>query len=473
MQSHWIDGTPAPSIGTEAMTILNPATERPLDRIPRGHRDDVDRAVAAARDAFPAWTALSPTSRKGLLRSIAVNLAQERDVYAEMLTAENGKPLADSKAEIQACIDVTYGYAELAVHLRSGNQGAPAGELNFQHREARGVVGCIVPWNFPLATAFGNVIPALAAGNTVVWKPSEKTPLTSRAIVEKAFCDLPRGVVNMVLGDGESVGQALVRHPDVDVIAFIGSEPVGRKIGETCGRMLKKAILELGGKDALIVDETVDVRRAAKFAATAAFANAGQICTSTERIYVQRSVYDAFADALVKEAEAVVVGDGLDAKTQMGPLIDLGQLEKVAGQVSDAVSLGAELRCGGVRLNRPGFFFPPTVLGQVSSEVALMREETFGPVAPLFPFSDFDEALALANVSDFGLAAIVLTESAPRAIKALQSLKVGTVKINTMRGRAPGAASEPMKGSGIGHGSGIDILLELTRQKAVHWRGAL
>jgi acyl-CoA reductase-like NAD-dependent aldehyde dehydrogenase len=428
--------------------------------------------VAAARAAFPAWTALSPTQRKVLLRAIAIKLTEQRDACAEMLTAENGKPLSDAKGEVQACIDVAYAFAELAVHLRSGNQGAPLGELNFQHREARGVVGCIVPWNYPLATAFGNVLPALASGNTVVWKPSEKTPLSSRLVIERAFGDLPPGVVNMVLGDG-TVGQALVQHPDVEVIAFIGSEAVGRKIGETCGRMLKKAILELGGKDPMIVDETVDIRRAAKFAASAAFVNAGQICTSTERIYVQHSVYDAFSAALAREAEAYVVGDGREAGTQMGPLIDLSQLEKVAAQVSEAVTKGAELHSGGVRLNRPGFFFPPTVLGKVPGDARMMRDETFGPVAPLFPFDDFDEAIALANESSFGLAAIVLTESAPRAIKALQSLKVGTVKINTMRGRAPGAASEPVKGSGFGHGSGMEILLELTRQKAVHWRGSL
>ena len=472
MLSHWIDGKPSPSLGPEAMTILNPATEEPLGDVPRGHADDVERAVASARSAFPAWTALSPTQRKVLLRAIAIKLTEKRDAFAEMLTAENGKPLSEAKGEVQACIDVAYAFAELAVHMRGGIQGAPFGELNFQHREARGVVGCIVPWNYPLATAFGNVLPSLAAGNTVVWKPSEKTPLTSRRIVESAFGDLPAGVVNMVLGDGQ-VGEALVRHPEVDVIAFIGSEPVGRKIGETCGRMLKKAILELGGKDPMIVDETVDIGRAAKFAASAAFVNAGQICTSTERIYVQRSVYDAFSDALAKEAKALVVGDGRDAATQMGPLIDLGQLEKVASQVSEAVTKGAHLHCGGVRLNRPGFFFPPTVLGQVGDDIRLMRDETFGPIAPLFPFADFDEAIALANDSTFGLAAIVLTESAPRAIKALQSLKVGTVKINTMRGRAPGAASEPMKGSGFGHGSGMEILHELTRQKAVHWRGSL
>jgi acyl-CoA reductase-like NAD-dependent aldehyde dehydrogenase len=327
-------------------------------------------------------------------------------------------------------------------------------------------------WNYPLATAFGNVVPALAAGNTVVWKPSEKTPLTSRWVIESVFGDLPPSVANMVLGDG-MVGQALVRHPDVDVIAFIGSEGVGRKIGETCGRMLKKAILELGGKDPMIVDETVDVRRAAKFAASAAFVNAGQICTSTERIYVHRSIYDAFADALVAEAKGLVVGDGRKAATQMGPLIDLRQLEKVAAQVSEAVTKGAQLHCGGVRLNRPGFFFPPTVLGEAPGDIRLMRDETFGPIAPLFPFTDFDEALALANDSSFGLASIVLTKSAPRAIKALQGLKVGTVKINTMRGRAPGAVSEPVKGSGFGHGSGMEILPELTRQKAVHWRGSL
>ena len=204
-------------------------------------------------------------------------------------------------------------FAELGVHLRGGNQGAPAGELMFQHREARGVAGCIVPWNYPIATGIGNVVPNLVVGNTVVWKPSEKTPLSSRLLVEKCFGGLPPGVLNMIFGDGVGAGEHLVSHADVDVIAFIGSERTGRRIGETCGRMLKKCVLELGGKDPLIVDETVDIKAAARLAAEATYANAGQICTSTERLYVQRKVYEPFLDALTAESAAIRVGDGLQA----------------------------------------------------------------------------------------------------------------------------------------------------------------
>jgi acyl-CoA reductase-like NAD-dependent aldehyde dehydrogenase len=313
----------------------------------------------------------------------------------------------------------------------------------------------------------------VATGNSVVWKPSEKTPLSSRLVVERVFGHLPPGVVNIVLGDGTHAGEALVRNRGVDAVAFIGSVRVGRRIGEICGHDLKKAILELGGKDPLIIDETVDVGKAAKLAASAAYANAGQICTSIERIYVQQSIYTDFCEALVSESKAIRIGEGHEPEVQMGPLVDAMQLEKVSGQVIDACRLGARVLCGGARLNRLGYFYPPTVMTDVPDESLLIRDETFGPIAPVFKFGNFEQAIELANESEFGLAAMVFTESSAHAIAALQGLKVGTVKINTMRGRAPGSAAEPVKSSGIGHGSGMDILQELTRQKAVHWRGSI
>jgi acyl-CoA reductase-like NAD-dependent aldehyde dehydrogenase len=347
---------------------------------------------------------------------------------------------------------------------------APARELNFQHRVARGVAACVMPWNFPIAVGLENVVPNLLVGNTVVWKPSEKTPLTSRFIVERIFDHLPPGVVNLLLGDGESVGDPLVRHPQIDLLVFVGSERTGRRLGAICGQSLKKAILELGGKDALIVDETVDVLAAARLAAEATYFNAGQICTSTERLYIARPIFDAFVDAMVTACRAIKVGNGLDAGVEMGPLVDRLQLDLVSRQVDDAVGKGATVCSGGTRLSGKGFFYPPTVLTDVSLDAALMTEETFGPVAPCIPFDDFDQAIAMANDSRFGLAAIVCTTSAPRALKAVHSLRAGMVKINTMRGKAPGASSEPFNASGLGHGYGMEFLHELTLQKSVHWR---
>jgi acyl-CoA reductase-like NAD-dependent aldehyde dehydrogenase len=279
-------------------------------------------------------------------------------------------------------------------------------------------------------------------------------------------------VVNVLLGHGAGAGDPLVRHPDVNLVVFVGSERTGRKLGEICGQGLKKAILELGGKDALIVDETVDVRAAARLAAEATYFNSGQICTSTERLYVARKVFDAFVDALVDESRALRVGNGLSPGVQMGPLVDRLQLDLVTRHVDDAVSRGATVRHGGARLEGKGWFYPPTVVTGVAADALLMTEETFGPVAPCIPFDDFDEAIALANGSRFGLAAIVCTTSGPRAIQAIHTLHAGMVKINTIRGKAPGATSEPFGASGIGHGYGVEFLHELTRQKSVHWRAA-
>jgi len=471
MQTHWIGNRSVPGAGGD-ITVCNPATEERIDSIPMGTRDDADAAVQAARQAFAGWAALSPVERRNSIRIAADKLASIRDETAQLFTREMGKPLPHATGEINAAIDMMRSFGELAVHLRSGNQMTAAGELNFQQRVPRGVAACVIPWNFPIAVGLENVVPNLLVGNTVIWKPSEKTPLASRFVAERIFDHLPPGVVNVLLGDGAGAGDPLVRHPDLDLLVFVGSERTGRKLGEICAQGLKKAILELGGKDALIVDETVDVRAAAQLAAEATYFNAGQICTSTERLYVARKVFDAFVDALVEESRAIKVGNGVTPGVQMGPLVDRLQLDLVTRHVDDAVRRGATVRHGGARLEGAGWFYPPTVVTGVVADAVLMTEETFGPVAPCIPFDDFDEAIALANGSRYGLAAIVCTTSGPRAIQAVHTLRAGMVKINTMRGKAPGATSEPFGASGIGHGYGVEFMHELTRQKSVHWRAA-
>ena len=471
MKQNWINHASVPSQATEEIQVIDPATERVLDTIPRGCQADIDEAVASAKAAQPAWAALSPTERRNALRAVVAKLKEHQDEIAKLLTRENGKPLAQSLGEIGVAIDVSIQLSELVVHLRSGAQGAAAGDLVFQHRLARGVAGCIIPWNFPVAVGLENVIPNLAVGNTVVWKPSEKTPLSSLYIAETCFADLPPGTLNLVLGDGPNAGEHILENDDVDVIVFVGSERTGRHIAEVCGRNIKKLILELGGKDPFIVDETVDVAAAARLAAQATYANAGQICTSTERLYVQRGIFDQFRDELSEISKLIKLGNGLDDGIQMGPLVDDLQLEKVSAQINDALKRGAEAATGGAPLDRTGFFFPPTVLSGITDDMILMQEETFGPIAPLIPFDEFEQAISLANDSRYGLAAIVCTTSAPRAIKAIAELNAGMIKINTMRGKAPGATSEPFKASGLGHGYGVEILNELTRQKSIHWRG--
>ena len=469
MQTHWIDGRAFSGSG-DAIDILDPATEERIDTIPRGHANDVAVAVAAARRAFEPWAARSPMQRRQFITTAIDRLSLIRDEVAHLLTREMGKPLSHALNEVNKAMEGMRSYAEMVIHLRSGQQMAADLELNFQQRFARGVSACVMPWNFPVALGLDNVVPNVLVGNTVVWKPSEKTPLTSRLMVERIFDHLPAGVVNVLLGDGPTVGEALVRHPQVDLLVFVGSEPTGRHLGAICGHSLKKAILELGGKDALIIDETVDVAAAARLAAEAAFSNAGQICTSTERLYIARKIFPEFVDALTEQARAIRQGNGLTVGIQMGPLVDHNQLQLVSLQVEEALAAGATLHHGGARLAGKGFFYPPTVLSNPDPHCRLMAEETFGPVAPCIAFDDFDEAIEMANRTRFGLASMVMTTSAPRALRAIHSLRAGMVKINTLRGKAPGGSSEPVKSSGLGHGYGMEFLHEITTQKSVHWR---
>ena len=469
MQTHWIDNQALPGSGN-AIDIVDPATEELIDTIPRGHANDVEAAVAAARRAFEPWAARSPMQRRQFIMTAIDRLTLIRDEVAHLLTREMGKPLSHALNEVNKAIEGMRSHAEMVIHLRSGQQMASDLELNFQQRFARGVAACVMPWNFPVALGLDNVVPNLLVGNTVVWKPSEKTPLTSRLIVERIFDHLPPGVVNVLLGDGPTVGEALVRHAQVDLLVFVGSEPTGRHLGAICGQSLKKAILELGGKDALIIDDTVDVAAAARLAAEAAFSNAGQICTSTERLYVARKIFPEFVAALTAQASAIRQGNGLTAGIQMGPLVDQQQLTIVSLQVQEALAAGATLHHGGARLAGKGFFYPPTVISNPDPNCRLMVEETFGPVAPCVAFDDFDEAIEMANRTRFGLASMVMTTSAPRALRAIHSLRAGMVKINTLRGKAPGGSSEPVKSSGLGHGYGMEFFHEITTQKSVHWR---
>jgi succinate-semialdehyde dehydrogenase/glutarate-semialdehyde dehydrogenase len=329
------------------------------------------------------------------------------------------------------------------------------------------VAAVIVPWNDPIAIACGSIAACLVTGNTVVFKPSEKTPLSAIRLVELMNAELPDGVLNLLLGDGRA-GAPLVEHPDVDVVMHTGSTATGREIAATCARKLKKCVLELGGKDALIVDAGVDPEWAAAQAALGSFANAGQICTAVERIYVHADVAEPFVEALTRRAEALRVGPGLDAGTEMGPLIDDGQRALVDAHVRDAVEHGADIRAGGRPIGDRGSFYAPTVLTGVTDDMRVMREETFGPVAPVRVVESFDEALAAANATEYGLAATVLTVDDEHARRAARELEAGTVKINAVFGGAPGGAAEPRKGSGTGFGYGPELLDELTVTKVVH-----
>jgi succinate-semialdehyde dehydrogenase/glutarate-semialdehyde dehydrogenase len=460
---------------SDTIDVLDPATGQAIGQIPAGTPEDADRAARAARAALAGWARTDGAERGSLLKAAARRLRDHADELAEIQTRENGKPLADSRGGVDAGVGTIEQYAELGPLHRGRSLVGSWGASDMMVHEPRGVAAVIVPWNDPIAIACGSIAACLVTGNTVVFKPSEKTPLSAIRLVELLNEDLPDGVLNLLLGDGRA-GAPLVEHPDVDLVMHTGSTATGRQIAETCARQLKKCVLELGGKDALIVDAGVDPQWAADQAATGAFANAGQICTSVERIYVHADVAEPFVDALTERARTMKVGPGSDAATEMGPLIDERQRDVVHAHVSDAIERGAELRAGGELPGdgaNGGFFYPPTVVVGADDDMTLMREETFGPVASVRVVDSFDEALERANAGEYGLAATVLTPSEEHAERAWRELEVGTVKVNAVFGGAPGGSAQPHRKSGMGYGYGPELLDEVTITKVVHVEAAV
>jgi betaine-aldehyde dehydrogenase len=331
----------------------------------------------------------------------------------------------------------------------------------------RGVVAAITPWNDPVAIACGLIGAALVTGNTVVFKPSERTPHTGVALADLLAAELPEGVLELVVGDGVA-GAALARSPEVDLVCHVGSSATGRSIAQAAARNGTKVLLENGGNDPMVVDDNIDLEWAAEQAALGAFANAGQLCTSVERIYVVESAAEAFLDALTHRARALTSGPALNGSAGLAPLVDGRMRDMVHGHVVEAVEAGATLHVGGELPEAPGTFYPATVLSGCTQDMSVMREETFGPVAPVSVVPSFDAALDLACAGPYGLAAVVLTSSMEHAQRAWRELPVGTVKVNAAFGGAPGGAAEPRGVSGVGFGYGPELLDEMTVTKVVH-----
>jgi acyl-CoA reductase-like NAD-dependent aldehyde dehydrogenase len=440
---------------TGTIAVLDPATGAEIGTIPAGDPAAADAAARAARAAQPAWARRPAAERADLLKAAARRARERVDELAELQSRENGRPLGESRAGVEAGIGAIEQYAELGPLHRGRSLNGAWNATDLMVHEPRGVAALLVPWNDPIAIAGGQLGACLVTGNTVVLKPSERTPLSTIRLVE--LLDLPAGVLELLLGD-ERAGRPLAAHPEVDLVIHTGSIATGRELAALVAPDLRKALLELGGKDPLIVDAGVDPAWAAAQAAAGAFANAGQLCTSVERIYVHESVAEAFVDALVEQARG----------TEIGPLIDERQREIVHGHVSGALDAGAELHAGGEPADGPGFFYPPTVLSGCRDDMAIMREETFGPVAAVRAVGSFDEALAAANATEYGLAATVLTPSMAHAQAAWRELRAGTVKVNAVWGGAPGGAAQPQGASGTGFGYGPELLDEVTLTKVVH-----
>jgi acyl-CoA reductase-like NAD-dependent aldehyde dehydrogenase len=433
------------------IAVRNPATEETIAELPKAGPDEADAAVAAAKQAFPAWRAVSPADRARLLRRLATLIEENLEELAVAETRNVGKPIADSRGEVGMVADVFHFYAG-AVDKHHGETIPVAGGVDMTFREPLGVVGLIVPWNFPIAIASWKLGPALACGNTVVLKPAELTPLTALRLAELALeAGLPEGVLNVVVGPGSVVGERLAEHSDVAKIGFTGSTEVGRSVMRAAAGTIKRVTLELGGKSANLIFADADLERAAAAAPYAVFGNAGQDCCARSRILVERSAYDRFLSLLVDATRGVRLGDPEDDATEMGPLITAEQREQVASFVDGNVAFQGKAPEGA------GFWFPPTLV-EARNEDRVAREEVFGPVAAVIPFDDEADAIRLANDTPYGLSGSIWTENGARALRVARAIDTGVLSINSNSSVRVQTPFGGFKQSGFGRELGMQAL---------------
>lgn len=464
----WVD-----AIGGDVEEILNPATNEPIARVPRGSAGDVAVAVQAARAALEGpWGSMPPAARGKMLARLAQLVDENADDLARIESENVGKPIKEARfldvAGAVYCLDYYAGWAN-----KFGGETIPHSMmpvLNYTVRERIGVVGAIVPWNFPLAIGMWKVAPALATGNTVVLKPSELTPLSALRLCELAEeAELPPGVLNVVTGAGDA-GEALVAHPGVGKIAFTGSTETGRRIMATAAKTLKKVTLECGGKSPNVVFADADMDRAVEATLFGIFANQGEVCAAGSRLLVQDSMHDEFMDALVTRTRGLRVGDPSSFETEVGPLVSPAHLERVNGFVSDGVESGAELLVGGDRATVDGLggnFFEPTILDGVDNGMRVAQEEIFGPVLSAITFRDEAEAVEIANDTMYGLVANVHTENVRRAHAVAGALECGTVFVNLPPIPFTEAPIGGYKQTGVGKDLGRQALDEYLLTKSV------
>jgi acyl-CoA reductase-like NAD-dependent aldehyde dehydrogenase len=474
LETHLIDGREVIADGDREIRRADPTTGEPAWVVVPATAPEVASAVDAAARAAGAWRRTAPAERATALRQAANAVRRAADDLGALLTATTGRLIGQARESAVVAADLLEEAATTGLGATGRTlAGAPAA-LDVVRREPHGVVAVVTPWNDPFPTAAGLLAAALVTGNTVVHKPSERSAAPGWELARLIAGALPAGVLNVVSGDGES-GAALVGDPRVALVAQVGSTATGRDIAARVGARGGRVLLENGGKDPIVVDAGVDPAWAAGQIALGAFTNTGQICTSVERVYLHEAVADEVLGELVRIADAMRVGDPADPATELGPLVDEAQLAIVTEHVSAALAAGARVLAGGPdgsRLDEAGCFYPATVLDGCTAEMAVMTEETFGPVAAVTRVADFDEALALADAGRYGLAATVLTPDLGHALRAAEALEVGTVKINAVFGGAPGGSADPRRDSGAGAGYGPDLLAAMTVLKTVHLEAA-
>jgi acyl-CoA reductase-like NAD-dependent aldehyde dehydrogenase len=464
----WVDAADG---GT--FVSYNPATGEVLTEVAEAGAEDVDRAVAAARAAFEGpWRSMNAQDRARMIWRLADAIDAHHDELARLESLDNGKPVREAQIDIRLTAETYRYYAGWVTKLEGETIPVPGRVLNYTLREPVGVVGAIIPWNFPLLMAAYKVAPALACANTVLLKPAEQTPLTALELAALAAeVGIPPGVLNVLPGRGETAGAAIVRHPDVDKIAFTGSTPVGRQIMRTAADTLKKVSLELGGKSPNVVFADADLDAAARGSFSAIFYNSGQCCTAGSRLLVHESVHDELLERIAARASKMVPGDPLDPKTRFGPLVSQEQLDRVLSYIEKGRSEGAELVTGGARApyggEQRGYWLEPTVFRAVRPEHTIAQEEIFGPVLATIPFSDDDEAIALANRTIYGLAAGVWTSDVKKAHRFASEVQAGTVWINTYHPLNPASPFGGYKQSGFGRELGRHALELYTQVKSV------